>query len=118
MTCYRASRAPHLRLVEGSAESGIAQAEQSLEPPSRPELEADLDSVAGLCAEDLAVGGPPLGSPALVAALDAVAGLPPCDLMLVPVEPDRCMLEAGAEAGGVDRFTASRIYRAMTRAAE
>ncbi len=118
MTRNHANRAPHLRLVEVSDQTGIVEAEQWPEPHSRPELEADLDSLAGVCAEDLAVGGPPLGSPALVAALDAVAGLPPCDLMLVPVEPDRCMLEAGAEAGGVDRFTASRIYRAMTRAAE
>jgi hypothetical protein len=105
-------RAPALRVVEGG-HAGIRDYR-----PSLADLEVELDAVVGLSAAELAGGGPPLGSPALIAALDAVAGLPPCDLTLVPNEPDTMMLEAGADAGEVDRFTALRVYRAMLRAAE
>ncbi|MBI4032045.1 MAG: hypothetical protein HY370_10250 [Proteobacteria bacterium] len=50
-------------------------------------------------------------------AMKAMDVLGEADLMVAPQMPTNCMCRAGAEIGGVDPFTARKIYRAMLAAA-
>jgi len=50
-------------------------------------------------------------------AMRAMDILGDADLMVAPQMPTNYMCRAGAEIGGVDPFTAKKIYRAMLAAA-
>lgn len=55
----------------------------------------------------------PRGSRALQNALDAVGAVGDSGFVLVPSEPTREMMLAGAQAGNIDPGLARRVYRAM-----
>ncbi|WP_162906743.1 hypothetical protein [Algihabitans albus] len=122
-TSGRAAGWPALRVIEGglsSVSTGSAlQASPFGDGPMQArDLAVDLDTLAGLAADELAVLGRTVDSPALSAALEALAGPKNGDVVTVPREPDALMIATGAAVAGVDRATAERIYRAMVRLAE
>ena len=55
----------------------------------------------------------PRGSRALQNALDAVGAVGDSGFVLVPSEPTREMMQAGAQAGNIDPGLVRRVYRAM-----